>query len=455
VVKTHRFLAAGMTASCLLAAPRIEAQVATDVSGTPPVLTLGEALALAAANNRSIASAELELGKAADRLGAVKAQRYPALTFDATAARTLNTVEFQVSEGTFGSYPGIGPIPGANTKVTTPPKWTVLGLANLKQPLSQLYKLGLGVKEREQLLDSAKEDLRQGRQSVAHEVRRLYYAIVGAESSLTAARESLALVREVERVVGERARVAATLEHETVDAKASLARAEYQVAYQETTVASARQQLNSLLGRDVNVDFRVAPLPEARPVTDRPDEAAARALERRPDVRRARLKTDVADLDAKVAKAEYLPDISLAGTYFHPFQLEFQPKDVWSVGFIVQWDVFDGGKRAKDVAEKRKAAEQARLAVADAEASARVDVSRDWRRLRDAERLVRAAELARDAMRDRMRVARVRYESQAVLAQDLLKAQADLAEADHNWNEALVSYWTARADYDSSTGEDL
>ena len=449
---TNRILAA-IAASCLLSARPAGAQ-SGDASGVP-VLTLADALSLAAANNRSIASAALELGKASDRLGSLKAQRLPTLSFDATAARTLNEVEFQVNEGTFGTYPGVGPIPGADTKITTPPKWTVLGLANLKQPLSQLYKLGLGVKERERLLESAKEDLREGRQSVAHEVRKLYYAISGAESALASARESLALSREVARVVGERGLVSATLEHEQVDAKASLARAEYQVAYQETSVEAAKQQLNALLGRDVRTAFRMAPLPPLRSLSDPLDQAAAHALERRPDVRRARLKTAVADLDAKVAKAEYLPDVSLAATYFHPFQLEFQPKDVWSVGFVVQWDVFDGGKRAKDLAEKRKTAEQARLAAADAEATARVEANRDWRRLQDAERLVRASELARDAMRDRMRVAKVRYETQATLAQDLLKAQADLAEADNNWNEALVSYWTARADYDSSIGEDL
>jgi hypothetical protein len=84
-----------------------------------------------------------------------------------------------------------------------------------------------------------------------------------------------------------------------------------------------------------------------------------------------------------------------------------------------------------------------------------MESSRDWRRLQDAVKLVESAQLARNAMRDRARVIRVRYENQATLAQDLFRAQADLAEADRRCNEALVSYWTARADYEASTGEDL
>ena len=438
----------------LLIAPR-GAPAQTPASGDPPVLTLENALSLAVEHNRRLASAALEVGKAQDRLGATKAQRYPIVSVDATAARTLNTVEFNIDEGVLGTYPGVGPIPSANTKVTSDPRWTVIGLANVRQPLSQLYKIGLGVQAREQLLEEAREDLRSSRQSLAHQVRKAYYAIVSAEGGLAAARESLAFSRETQRVIASRVLEKASLAHDEVDAKASVARAEYDVASLETSVASARDQLNILMGRDVGTDFRVAPLPDPRPLPDGQAEAVGRASVQRPEVRRAKLQATTADLDARLAKAEFLPDLSLSMTYFSPYDVAFQPKGIWSAGLLVQWDIFDGGKKSRQLAEKRKAQEQARLAVADAEATARMESSRDWRRLQDAERLVRSAELARSAMRDRLRVVRVRYATQSVLAQDLFRSQADMAEADHRLNEALVSYWSARADYEASTGEDL
>ena len=445
---------AGLIGFLLLTAPR-GAPAQAPPGGDPPVLTLENALALAVEHNRRLASAALEVGKAQDRLGATKAQRYPTVSLDATAAHTLNTVEINIDEGALGTYPGVGPIPGANTKVTSEPHWTVIGLANVKQPISQLYKIGLGVKAREQLLEEAKEDLRSSRQSLAYQVRKAYYAIVSAEGGLVASRESLAFSRETQRVVASRVLERVSFAHDEVDAKASVARAEYDVASLETSVAAAKDQLNILMGRDVGTDFRVAPLPDPRPLAEGQAESVERASLKRPEVRRAKLQATTAELDARLARAEFLPDLSLSMTYFSPYDVEFQPKAIWSAGLLVQWDIFDGGKKARQLAEKRKAQEQARLAVADAEATARMESSRDWRRLQDAERLVRSAELARNAMRDRLRVIRVRYETQAALAQELFRSQADMAEADHRLNDALVSYWTARADYEASVGEDL
>ena len=446
--------AGGLLGFLLLVAPR-SADAETPSSPDPPILTVESAISIAFEQNRRLASAALEVGKAQDRLGATKAQRYPTVSLDATAAHTLNTVEINIDEGVFGTYPGIGPIPSANTKVASDPHFTVIGLANAKQPLSQLYKIGLGVKAREELLEEARQDLRASRQSLALQVRKAYYAVVSAEGGLASAKESLAFSRESARVVASRVLEKASLSHDEVDARASLARAEYDVASYETSVAAAKEQLNILLGRDVGTEFHVASLPDPRPLAREHADAVERATLNRPDVRRAKLQASTAELDAKLAKAEYLPDVSLSMTYFSPYDVQFQPKSIWSAGILVQWDVFDGGKRAKQLAEKRKAHEQARLAAADAEATARMESSRDWRRLQDAVKLVESAQLARKAMRERAQVIRVRYENQATLAQDLFRAQADLAEADRRTNEALVSYWSARADYEASTGEDL
>src|SRR5262245_9948821 len=228
----------GLFGFLLLIAPR-GTPAQPPAAADPPVLTLEHALSLAGEHNRRLASAALEVGKAQDRLGATKAQRYPTVSVDATAAHTLNTVEINIDEGALGTYPGVGPIPGANTKVTSEPHWTVIGLANVKQPISQLYKIGLGVRAREQLLEEAKEDLRSNRQSLAYQVRKAYYAIVSAEGGLAAARESLAFSRETQRVIASRVAEKVSFAHEDVDAKASVARSEYDVASLETSVRAA------------------------------------------------------------------------------------------------------------------------------------------------------------------------------------------------------------------------
>jgi outer membrane protein TolC len=430
-------------------------QDAAPATGGAPLLTLEEALTMAAANNRQVASARLEVGKASDRIGALKAQRLPALSLNATVGRQLNTVEFTVEQGIFGDYPGTGPIPGTDTVITSPPDWTSLGLASLNQPLSQLYKIGLGVRAREELLAAAHEDMRATSQSVTRQVRLAYYAILSAESALSSARESLALSREVHRVLGDRLVVKAALAHDEQRSRAAVVQAEYDVASLETVIANSREQLNVLLARDPATPFRLAPLAEPASLAEDETTAAARAAERRPEVRRARYQASASCFDTKLAKAEYLPDVSLTLNYFSPWDLEFQVKSLWTAGVLVRWDVFDGGKRAKELAEKRKTEEQARIAVEETEAAMRVEARHNWRKLQDSQRLIEAALMARNATRDQLRVTRARYEAEASLAKDLLQAQSDLAQADHQYIQALVSYWSTRADYETSIGEDL
>jgi outer membrane protein TolC len=421
---------------------------------TAPLLTLNEALERARDGNRKLAMAGLEVGRASDKLGEVKAERLPSLTLDGTAGRTLNTVEFNLGQGKLGSYPGTGPIPAADTRITTDPAWMVFGYAHADQPLSQLYKLGIRVHASEEKVEVAREELRGARQALTLQVRKAYYAIVATESSLAAARESLEMAREIQREVENLARENAVLAHEAIGARAAAEQAAYRVARLESEVATSREQLNVLLGRDPWAEFRVEPLPDPQPLGETETEAIARAVEGQSDTRLAKLRASLAARDVALAKAEYIPDASFTVGVYKPYQVEFQPKTVWAAGILFHWNVFDGGRRAKVVAEKRKAEEEARLAVADADAIARAAARENWRRVRDSERLLGAARTARDAARDRLRSVRARFEEHATLAEDLRRAEADLASADDACNEASISYWSARADYDFSIGEE-
>jgi outer membrane protein TolC len=209
-----------------------------------------------------------------------------------------------------------------------------------------------------------------------------------------------------------------------------------------------------LLGRDPWAEFRVESLPDPGPLAETEAEAIARAVEGQSDTRIAKLRAVLASRDVALAKADYIPDASFTVGFYKPYQVEFQPKNVWAAGILFHWNVFDGGRRAKVVAEKRKAEEQARLAVADADAMAGASSRENWRRVHDAERLLGAARTARDAARDRLRSERARFQEHAALAEDLRRAEADLASADDACNEASVYYWSARADYDFSIGEE-
>ena len=71
--------------------------------------------------------------------------------------------------------------------------------------------------------------------------------------------------------------------------------------------------------------------------------AAARqqALQNRPEIREAKLKEKLAEYDRRLAKAEYIPDLSASVQYLGINNVEVLPSNVSVAGFLLTWEPFD------------------------------------------------------------------------------------------------------------------
>jgi len=418
------------------------------------VLSLGDAVSQALASNRAVASAALDVARAEEKLASARSRRWPTLTLTLLASRLLTRIDFEFGKGAFGDFPGTGPIPAEDTKVGTSRGFTTLGLGSLQFPLLQQYQIGLNVGLNSAATEAAREQLREQRQATVDQVRDVYYGIVQAESARTAAEESLGHAREIERVVGERLRAQKALEVDHVEAQARVARADATVYSARDTTTSQKEQLNLLLGRPITTDFRIQPVPE--PISYPHDLAAARAraLEIHPAARQARLQISQAEYAWRLSRADYLPDVALQANYISPYSVDFLPRNIYSVGLLFQWEIFDGGRRRHDAAEKAHALEQAKLADSERENSIVVDVGIRFRRLEQARRELAASELERSSRRERLRISKDRYRAEIITTDDLLRAQAELADAERQYVAALSGFWTARADLERAVGEE-
>jgi outer membrane protein TolC len=192
-------------------------------SGTPRVLTLDEAIQLAIANNRTLKIASLEMDKSKWQIAEVKTQRLPSFSATVLGSQLLNEVDFTFPAGSFGSYPGIGPIPSTETKVTTPRRPIAFISGQATQPLSQLYKIHLGIRSQELNWQLSGEKAREQRQAVIKEVKEAYYAILQSESALDAADANVKQYMELDRVVLQRVSQEAALQSDSLEVKAKLA----------------------------------------------------------------------------------------------------------------------------------------------------------------------------------------------------------------------------------------
>jgi outer membrane protein TolC len=430
----------------------VAAEVGT--AGTGDVLTLDEAVALALQANRTVESAAMQVDRAEQRIGAARARRLPSLELQGMAGMTLTPVRVSFPAGALGTYPATGPIPAAEAVIESPRSPAGSINAVLAQPITQLHRIGLNTKLSELSRDIEREKLREQRAAVANEVRRLYYRLLQTESVLRAKDEQVRLFHELDRVVGERVAIEVALRSDGMEVKARLAAEEYELVALRGERDTGRENMNYLLGRDLDHEFTLVAVPEASVEEMDLPSAMARAAAQRPDLARAKLSVDQADTDLRLKKAENIPDVSVALSYISFINVDFLPQNVASLGLQVKWEPFDWGRRGKERAEKEIQVQQARTAVREAQERARLEVAQGFRKLREARVLIDASRLRREAAREKVRVLTVRHRQQASLLSDVLEAQATLSEADSTYDQALMAFWTARADFQKALGEE-
>src|SRR5262249_43326085 len=151
-------------------------------------------------------------------------------------------------------------------------------------------------------------------------------------SALVAAQELVQAYRELFRVVDKQVGIEVALRSDGLEVKARLASEEYKLESLRGDLATGRERMNHLLGRDLDHDFRVVPVPQAALEEVDLTSAQARALERRPDLAQARLGAEQADTDRRLKKAEYIPDLSLAVTYVSFVNVDLLPRNVAIAG---------------------------------------------------------------------------------------------------------------------------
>jgi outer membrane protein len=421
-------------------------------------LTLDQAIQTALKNNRETRNARLEIDKANDKLDAYKTRRLPSFKVSSMISQPLSSFETTFEKGVFGTYDGIGSVPNEDTVIASSTNTTGLIVSQVAQPLTQLRRIGLQIKQQRLGVEITETQLRAKEQALVNEVKRAYYAILQTEGAARAAEESVKLYRELDRVTGEYVTQQVALKTDLMDVQHRVAKAEYEVLTLTNALTAQKEQLNHLLGRDVRTEFDLHDAVETAQATMRETnlvEARKRALEQRPEIREARLRLKQATLDKRAKKSEFIPDVSLTFNHVAAFNYSnFVPRSVTGVGLQVEWEVFDWGRKKNEVAEKTHAVAQADNNLVETESLVVMEVNNKFRTLQESCQLIRIAKMAQNTARANVQTAAFKYRLEAVLFKDVLQAQTTLANANYDYQKALLSFWTAKADFEKAIGED-
>jgi outer membrane protein TolC len=424
------------------------------IAAQSDVLTLDDAIRLALDQNRSVGQANLSATGIDHEIAAAKTRRLPSFKFSSTTGMLLTRPTITFEKGAFGDYAGIGPVPGDTTEISSPRQPTALFTGEVALPLTQQRRIGLGIKLLELKKKVAQQQVRLTRQDVVKQVRQTYYSILQSQSSLDAVEHTLALLQELSEQTSHYVKVGTALDGDLLNVKARLAQAEYDRVALVGPLATQKEQLNHLLGRPIETEFRVTPTLEASWIPALA-EARERAVASRPEIEQARLKVQQSDLERRKKKTEYIPDVSLSLSYYSAVNVSSSlPRNVAIAGVTASWEPFDWGRKRSELAQQEKASQEAELALKDIEDKVRIEVGNAHRKMQEARVMLSASRASQESTRESVRLATVRFRMDSALLKHVLEAQADLATANEHAQKALMAYWSARAELEMAMGDE-
>ena len=194
----------------------------------------------------------------------------------------------------------------------------------------------------------ATEEARRGvRLSLVSDVATAYFDLRSLDEQLAIARSSRAAFQDTYDLFNRRLEGGAASALETARAAASLATVSAQIPLLEGQIVAKENQIDLLLGRGPGVvrrDSSGALQPSAPGI---PSGLPSALLLRRPDLREAEQRLIAANANVGVAKAAFLPTLSLTGLFggLSPELSDLVTKGkTWSVGGGLLGPIFQGGR---------------------------------------------------------------------------------------------------------------
>ena len=415
--------------------------------------TLSEAISAAEAANRTIQIAIVEHQKALRAVEVAKTHRYPVFSMTALGSEPLKQLGITLERGSLGVYPFDGPIPGETTTLVSPLRFGFIGYLSVAQPLTQQHKIGLGIERAGVAVDATSERLRATRQGVVNEVRRLYYGIAQAESGRRTLQASVDFLRQLDRETNQQTVQRVALQTDLLAVRAQLVQAEYELLKMDDPIQTQKEQLNRLMGRSIDapIDIDVPSMVDSGVMSLR--DAYAEALAARPEIRLAKIAERNSELERRLASAERIPDVSLSLIALRTVNYSSTlPDTVSSIGIQGTWDVFDWGRKRREVQSKEDAVTQAALELKDTEERVRAEVAHHYRRIAEARKEIELAQALRSSQAEALRVVGNRYVQREAVLSEVLKVQSAVAEANHRYMQALMDLATAQADFEKAIG---
>jgi outer membrane protein TolC len=432
----------------------VTTSVAQQSSATPMQLTLEQAINLALKHNHSVHLRSLSVDQMQSKKNEARSHYLPQLNTSGNILHLTELEGVEIPAGSLGSYPSTGPIPTPSLVIGQGSDTAYAGRVGLEQPLTQLLRIHHANVAAQQDVLIAKTQLDQTQDTIALQVRQLYYNILITQQKLKASQDQLAADQIKDEESQSDVARGNALEITALQSKAAILQAQQDSLTLRLQGNDLRRQLADVLG--LPVETAIALDPEAAAVAiDIPSrlDAVRIALDQNQDLKAARQTLVKTQASLAAAKDAYIPDVTALSRYSYQSGVPFLAHNFGTFGFSFSYDLFDGGRREANIQEARSEVHSAEVTVDKLQSEIEVHVQGIYDRVDELRQMVDVAGQVLEVRTESARLSDRQFEQSAALDSARSQSHADLANATASLLEANCGLSLAEADLKRAIGQ--
>jgi outer membrane protein TolC len=418
----------------------------------PRRLALAEAIDLALKNNHAliIGAAKTDETKNARRKAA--ADYFPQVSNTSTVTHLTNTDVLHFTEGSFGTFPGLGALPSKNLIVPQGSPDTVLVRTQIAQPLTQLLKIREGERVARADERASQADLEGLREQIALAVRQLYYGLLTTQFDRNVALEQVRVAEEEVAESEQELRRGETLDVSLTEARTKLLESRQDELSARIRHSDVLAQFNNVVGLPQGTQVEAEEQPAASLDVPAKEECIRLAQASTPEIAAAEETVKKAEAGVRAARFEYVPNVSVFARHDYQDGIAFLFHNYGVVGAEFTYVLFDGGKRRSVIGEREAQRAQAMENLRRLKDDAAANVERALDKMEQSKSLIDVAKQVVDLRAEAAKVADAQFARGVVLSSKRSEASAALAKSRADLVKAELGYVESQAELEVLIG---
>lgn len=300
----------------------------------------------------------------------------------------------------------------------------------------------------------AQQDVEKTRQELIFRVVKAYTMHLLARSGQQVAEEAVKTAEASSVKAASMFSSGMIVESDRLAAQVFLARMQEELLKARNQVALSRANLNFEMGLPVDNPVEIADgLNEVRFDSDSQESLFRQALERRPDYVQTLLMKDIAKKGVGIARAEFLPQIGVFGSWEADSQaFADRGGSNWIVGARLHLNLFRGRGDKAQLEEAKANLERSMAMNNFVSAAVRLQVKQTALDLDTTRLRIEVTKSAIGQAEESLRIVQNRYGAGLTTITELLRAQTDLIQARTAYYQALYEHRIAKANAELATG---